>query len=273
MKLLGQPIADKWLAETRERVASLPRQPKLTIVQVGDDAASTAYVRRKLSAAEKVGIKARRELLPADTVTATVVEAVKRESQDADGVIVQLPLPAGVDRDAVLDAVPVDRDVDGLSSASRAALELGENGFVPATPLGIARLLEGQLELKGATVAILGMGLLVGKPLALLLKHRGAAVVELDKDSTDVPAKTSAADVLVASAGVPGLVGKEHVAAGQVVVDAGFSVIDGKPVGDVKSDEVEPIVKAVTPVPGGVGPLTVAALLSNVVAAAEKHLG
>lgn len=273
MKLLGQPVADTWLAETRQRVAGLPRQPKLAIVQVGEDPGSSAYVRRKLSAAEKVGIKARREQLPVDATTETVVAAVRDVADDADGVIVQLPLPSGVERTAVLDAEPVDRDVDGLSTESQKALEKNEKGFVPATPLGILRLLKGQLELKGAKIAILGAGFLVGKPLAQVLKHLGVEVVLLDEYSENVPEQTSAADVLVASAGVPGLVGKEHVRAGQIVIDAGFSFKDGKPVGDVKFDEVEPIVKAVTPVPGGVGPLTVAALLSNVVDAAEKNLG
>ena|SRR3990167_4742208 len=271
MKLLGQPIADKWLTEIRERVGALPRRPVLSIIQVGEDPASMAYVRRKLSAAEKVGIRARREQLPADATTAAVVEAVGVASKEADGLIVQLPLPKHIERAQVLDAVPFQQDVDGLSQKSLGALVRQEPGFIPATPLGIIKLLESQIELRGTHVAILGAGLLVGRPLALAVIQRGASVTLLDKDTQDVQEKTKQADILVTSAGVPELVGKEYVRDGQIVVDAGFNVVDGRPVGDVKFSEVEPVVKSITPVPGGVGPLTVAALLSNVTTAAEKN--
>ncbi len=271
MKLLGKPIADAWLGETKEQLLRLQKAgrpaPQLAIVQVGDQAESTTYINRKVAIAKQIGVTAEVLRLPISATIQDVVNRIMGASTKATGIIVQLPLPAHISRATVLDAIPTTKDIDGLSRASLGALVRDESGFIPATPRAILRIIQHTgRTIAGLRVAIVGAGLLVGKPLAIALTNGGATVVLIEKNERDTAALCKTADVLVACAGQPGMITKEFVHKKMLVIDAGFTVSDGKLLGDV-DPAVEEYCEALTPVPGGVGPVTVAALMANLLAA------
>ena len=279
----GKAAAKAVLAELARRVADLGTRgvrPCLRILQVGSDAASSIYVASKEKASAKVGIDARVERLPESSELADVARVIGVWNQDPSvhGFIVQLPLPREIDSQTALGLTNPTKDVDGLSPASLGALMAGRPGFMPATPSGIIELLLlNGITIPGKRVVIVGRGELVGRPLAsmLLLKgERGDATVTVCHSRTrDLGAVCRTAEILVVAAGRAGLVTGETVSDGVVVVDAGTNSIGGKLVGDVDFESVAAKASAITPVPGGVGPMTVAMLLANTVKAAELASG
>jgi len=277
----GKALAKVIRRELALRVQNLLARgvvPGLRILLVGDDPASQVYVASKEKASARIGIKARVERLPAGSGFADVAGTIAAWNQEpaVHGFIVQLPLPKGIDAHAVLQLISPAKDVDGLSPASLGALASGRPGFMPATPSGIIELLlRNGIGVSGKRVVIVGRGELVGKPLAgmLLLKgERGDATVTVCHSRTpDLSKVCRTADILVVAAGRAHLITEDMVSPGVVVVDAGTNSVNGKLVGDVDFESVTRKAAAITPVPGGVGPMTVAMLLANTVKAAEMQ--
>ena len=263
------------------------RRPRLVVVLVGDLAASGSYVKSKAAAAGRVGIDSDVVRVPATATTAelvTLVAAIARDEHGpADGILVQLPLPEHVDTVAVLDAVPPDRDVDGFHPENAGLLSQGRPRFVPCTAAGVQRMLiDAGIETAGRHAVIVGRSDIVGKPLALLLASRGpggdATVTICHSRSANLATITRQADILVAAVGRPRLVTADMVKPGAAVIDVGINRIvgpdgAGKLVGDVDFESVREVAGWISPVPGGVGPLTVAMLLANTLLAAELRAG
>lgn len=273
----GKAVAAAVRGEVRERVARLAERgvaPGLATVLVGDDPASQVYVGSKERACREVGIESFGHRLPASTEQRTLLDLVGALGRDprVHGILVQLPLPAGLDAQAVLEALPPAKDVDGLHPVSQGHLLAGQPGLRPCTPLGVMRLLdEVGVALRGARAVVVGRSLLVGKPVALLLLERHATVTMCHSRTADLAGEVGRADVLVAAAGQAGLVRGEWVRPGAVVIDVGINRgADGKVRGDVEFAPAAERASHITPVPGGVGPMTVAMLLANTVTAAER---
>jgi len=271
--LSGTEAAAVWRAEIAGRVGALAaegRRVGLATLLVGDDPASATYVRSKHTAAEAAGIRSIDRRLPATATFDDVVAEVAALNADADvdGFIVQLPLPPGIDPTPIVDLIDPAKDADGLHpyNLGRAALDLP--GPRPATPSGILRLLDHhEIDTRGRRVVIVGRSALVGRPLSIMLsgRQRNATVTVAHTGTADLPAVCREAEILIVAAGLPGMIGVEHVARGAVVVDVGTTRVDGRLAGDVRFDEVAEVAGAISPVPGGVGPMTVAGLLANVV--------
>lgn len=281
-RALAARIEDSLRAEVGTLRTVVGRAPRLVVVLVGDLAASASYVKSKAAAAARVGVEAEVVRVPATTDTAALVSLVRSIAADeqgpADGILVQLPLPDHVDTIAVLDAVPPDRDVDGFHPENAGLLSQGRPRFVPCTAAGVQRmLLDAGVETAGRHAVIVGRSDIVGKPLALLLAAKGpggdATVTLCHSRSADLAAITRQADILVAAVGRPQLITADMVKPGAVVVDVGINRVDGRLVGDVDFEGVSRVAGRISPVPGGVGPLTVAMLLANTVLAAELRLG
>ena len=272
----GKSVAAAVRSEVRERVARLATRgvvPGLATVLVGDDPASHLYVGNKEKACEEVGMRSFGHRLAASTEQAellALVHALGRR-RDVHGILVQLPLPAALDARSVIEALPPEKDVDGLHPVNQGRLLAGEPGLRPCTPLGVLRLIdETGVPLKGARAVVVGRSLLVGKPVALLLLERHATVTVCHSRTVDLGGEVGRADVLVAATGQAGLVRGAWIRPGAVVIDGGMNRgPDGKLCGDVEFAACERAAH-ITPVPGGVGPMTVAMLLANTVAAAER---
>jgi methylenetetrahydrofolate dehydrogenase (NADP+)/methenyltetrahydrofolate cyclohydrolase len=267
-------------ARAARLVEALSRPPCLAAVLVGEDPANVAYAQAKGRAAQKCGLTFRLETLPADAGTARAVELVQRLGEDplVDAILVELPLPPGYDRLAIEDRIDPGRDADGVTSANQGHLLAGTPGPRPATALAtLALIQQAGVVLAGAEVVVIGRSVVVGKPVAMLLLAEHATVTIAHSRTRDLVSVTRRADVVVAAAGVPGLVTAAHVRPGAVVIDVGTTEVGSgetaRLVGDVAYDEVAEVAGAVTPVPGGVGPLTTALLLQNVVALAEAAVG
>jgi len=293
-KLLdGKALAGRIEDSLRDEVVTFSRMagrvPRLVVVLVGEMAASASYVKSKASAAARVGIEADVVRVPATADTEALVALVGALARDeqgpADGILVQLPLPGHVDTQRVLDAVPADRDVDGFHPENAGLLSQGRPRFVPCTAAGVQRMLiDAGVETAGKHAVIIGRSDIVGKPLALLLASRGtggdATVTICHSRSENLAAICRQADILVAAVGKPGLVTADMVKPGAAVIDVGINRIadpaakgGSRLVGDVDFAPVAEVAGAVSPVPGGVGPLTVAMLLANTLLAAELRLG
>lgn len=279
--LSGKEVAAALRAELAERVTRLAGMGKsvgLATVLVGDDPASQVYVRGKHRAAEKTGLLSFDHALPATSTQQEVEDLVRRLNADpeVDGMIVQLPLPTGLDGNRAVETIDPAKDADGLHPTSLGKLVLERPGPRPATPAGIMRILEHyDVATEGRQAVIVGRSFLVGRPLALLLGGRAAnaTVVQAHSRTVDLPAVARTADILVAAVGVPGLITAEYVKPGAVVIDVGVNRLDDGLTGDVAYEEVAEVASAITPVPGGVGPMTIASLLANTVAAAERTVG
>lgn len=271
----GKRLAGKRLELLREKIEESGLYPRLATVIVGDDPASRMYVRMKHQACERVGIGSIGIELPKDATTAQVVEAIGRLNGDdlISGILVQLPLPPAVDTDAVIAAVSPEKDVDGFHPLNLGRLISGSPAFVPCTPRGIMTLLaEYKISLEGAHAVVVGRSIEVGRPMAVLLLNADATVTVCHSRTRNLSEETSRADILVSAVGRPRFITGEMVKAGAVVIDVGTNRDEeGKLCGDVDYAGVSRIVSAITPVPGGVGPMTIATLMENTFEAARKQ--
>jgi len=275
----GKRVAAAVRSEVRERVARLASRgvvPGLATVLVGDDPASRLYVGNKETACEEVGMRSFGHRLAASTGQAELLALVRElgRRRDVHGILVQLPLPPPLEARPVIETLPPEKDVDGLHPVNQGRLLAGEPGLRPCTPLGVLRLIdETGVALKGAHAVVVGRSLLVGKPVALLLLERHATVTVCHSRTVDLGAEVGRADVLVAATGQAGLVRGVWIRPGAVVIDVGMNRgPDGKLCGDVEFAAACERAAHITPVPGGVGPMTVAMLLANTVSAAEQAL-
>ncbi|MGA9014441.1 MAG: bifunctional methylenetetrahydrofolate dehydrogenase/methenyltetrahydrofolate cyclohydrolase FolD [Acetobacteraceae bacterium] len=274
----GKAVAAALRTRLAERVAALSFHPGLVVVLVGDDPASAVYVRSKDRAANAAGIAACTIRLPAETSEKVLITQIDRLNADptVDGILVQLPLPPHVTSQAVIEAVDPDKDVDGFHPLNVGRLVAGHPGLVPCTPAGVMELLAAaNASLDGARALVLGRSTIVGRPMAALLLAANATVTTAHTRTRDLPAECRRADIIVAAAGRPELVRGDWIAPGATVIDVGMNRLpDGRLVGDVAFAEAIQVAGAITPVPGGVGPMTIACLLENTVAAAlRRRLG
>ncbi|UFN48896.1 bifunctional methylenetetrahydrofolate dehydrogenase/methenyltetrahydrofolate cyclohydrolase FolD [Roseomonas sp. OT10] len=268
----GKALAARRRAALAERVAALPFRPGLRVVRVGEDPASGVYVRNKDRAAREAGLESETLHLPEATTEPELLALVRRLNDDpaVDGILVQLPLPAHIRTEAVLDAIDPAKDVDGFHPVNQGALALGRPGLVPCTPRGVMLLLEeAGVSPRGARAVVVGRSTIVGKPAALLLLGGDATVTVAHSRTRDLAAECRRAEILVAAVGRAEMIRGDWVAPGATVIDVGINrTAEGRLVGDVAFAEALPHAGAITPVPGGVGPMTIACLLENTVQAA-----
>lgn len=281
MIIYGSELAAKLQEQMKQQVEEIAqsgrRLPALTVILVGDNPASQSYVRSKANACHKIGIENRTLVLDKNISQQELEEVIRQENEnpEVDGILVQLPLPEGFDEQSALLAISPDKDVDGLHPANAGALMLGRKGFVPCTPKGVMAILEeaGYDDLSGLNAVVMGRSNLVGKPLAQLLQNKNATVTTVHSRTANAPEVCSKADILVAAIGRPEFVKADYVKDGAVVIDVGINRVDGKLKGDVCFDEVAPTASIITPVPKGVGPMTVCMLLDNTIEAWKNHEG
>ncbi|WP_433184953.1 bifunctional 5,10-methylenetetrahydrofolate dehydrogenase/5,10-methenyltetrahydrofolate cyclohydrolase [Actinoallomurus sp. CA-150999] len=273
----GAGLARRIVEHSTARAAQITREsgttPCLATVLVGDDPASVTYVRMKRSRSEKAGIVSRHVALPATTTTAELVAAITALSQDPEvhGILLQHPVPSHIDERAAFEAIAPEKDVDGLTLSSFAALSFGLPGFVPCTPGGIMRLLEEyDVDPAGRHAVVVGRSAILGKPVGMLLLAANATVTYCHSRTTDLPSMVRQADILVAAVGRPRFIRGEDIKPGAVVIDAGYNPGN---VGDVDFESAATRAGLITPVPGGVGPMTIAVLLAQTVDAAARQLG
>jgi len=284
-RISGKEVAADVKASVAAAVKILPGQPTLAVVLVGDDPASQVYVRHKVTDTEEVGMRSIKKTLPA-TATQAEVEALISElnrDDEIDGILLQLPLPDGLDANQAIECIDPDKDVDGLTEASAGRLVLGKTGLRPCTPTGSVILAKRALgdNLSGKNVVVIGRSILVGKPTALLFLAENCTVTIAHSKTKDLPGLCRTADILVPAVGRPQMVKGDWLKPGAVVIDVGINRIDapergeGKTrlVGDADFADCEPVAGYITPVPGGVGPMTRACLLQNTVKAACYRRG
>ncbi|MEJ0015107.1 MAG: bifunctional methylenetetrahydrofolate dehydrogenase/methenyltetrahydrofolate cyclohydrolase FolD [Acetobacteraceae bacterium] len=271
----GKAVAAALRARLAEQVATLPFRPGLAVVLVGDDPASAVYVRSKDRAANAVGIAASTLRLPADTSQPALIARIAALNADpaVDGILVQLPLPPHIDTPAVLEAVDPEKDVDGFHPLNVGRLASGLPALAPCTPAGVMKLLaDTGVALPGARALVLGRSTIVGRPMAALLLAANATVTVAHSRTRDLSATCRAADIIVAAVGRPEMVRGDWIAPGATVIDVGINRLeDGRLVGDVAFAEAVAVAGAITPVPGGAGPMTIACLLENTVLAARRR--
>jgi methylenetetrahydrofolate dehydrogenase (NADP+)/methenyltetrahydrofolate cyclohydrolase len=270
----GRAVSERRLERLREAVDESGLSPRLATVLVGDDPASALYVRMKHQACERVHIGSINVTLPADSTTERVVETVRRLNADPEisGILVQLPLPGGIDEEAVITAVSPEKDVDGFHPCNAGLLVSGRPRFSPCTPAGIMTLLsEYGIDPAGRRAVVIGRSIDVGRPLAALLLNADATVTVCHRRTADLPAVAREAGILVAAVGRPRFVTADFVREGAVVIDVGTNRVDGRLVGDVDFEAVSERAIAITPVPGGVGPMTIATLMENTFEAARRQ--
>jgi methylenetetrahydrofolate dehydrogenase (NADP+)/methenyltetrahydrofolate cyclohydrolase len=274
----GKAIAAAVRAEIKERAAKFTSltgiRPCLAAVLVGEDPASRVYVRNKGKACVEAGMLSRQIDLPATTSEKELLDLVRRLNADAEvhGILVQLPLPDQIDESKVIEAIAPEKDVDGFHPVNAGRLLIGGPGFVPCTPYGILKLLEYEnVELKGSHAVVVGRSNIVGKPAAILLLSRHATVTICHSRTRDLPAVVRQADVVIAAVGKAEMVRGSWIRPGAVVIDVGINRLpDGRLVGDVAFEEARAVAGKITPVPGGVGPMTITMLLHNTLTAAQR---
>ncbi len=288
--ILGKDISAEIYAELRERIEYLKSKnvtPGLAVVLVGDDPASQVYVRKKGEMCEELGMKSLIIRMPADTTQEELMAKVKELNEDPTihGFLVQLPLPEGLDEDAVIEAIDPAKDVDCFHPSNLGRLLIGNPDFLPATPAGIHQMLvRSGIDTDGKNVVVVGRSNIVGKPTAALLMQKGmgmdSTVTVVHSHTKNLPDFTTRADILIVAIGKPRYITADMVKEGAVVIDVGTNRIDdptspsgGRLVGDVDFDNVKDKTSAITPVPGGVGPMTICMLMANAVKAAEKASG
>ncbi|MFG2856015.1 bifunctional 5,10-methylenetetrahydrofolate dehydrogenase/5,10-methenyltetrahydrofolate cyclohydrolase [Streptomyces mirabilis] len=273
----GAGLARRIVEETAKRAAALTgrtgKAPCLATVLVGEDPASVTYVRMKQNRSRKAGIESRHVALPADTTTAELVDTLKALSGDptVHGILLQHPVGPHIDERAAFEAIAPEKDVDGVTLSSYSAMSFGLPGFVSCTPGGIMRLLDAyDIDPAGRRAVVVGRSAILGKPVGMLLLGRDATVTYCHSRTTDLPSVVREADIVVAAVGRPRLIRGEDIKPGAVVIDAGYNPGN---VGDVDFDTARERARLITPVPGGVGPMTIAVLLEQTVTGAERQLG
>ena len=275
----GKEIGQEIRNAVAERVIRLKEQgltPGLAVVLVGDNQASATYVRNKQKSCEAIGLFSELIKLPEETTQEELLTQIQQLNQreDIHGILVQLPLPKHIDEDKVIATIAVEKDVDGFSPVSVGKMMLGQETFLPCTPFGVMKLLEySGIEIAGKHAVIVGRSHIVGKPMGQLLLQKDATVTYTHSKTPDLPSFTKQADILIAAVGRANFITKEHVKEGAVVIDVGINRDDNnKLCGDVNFADVDGIASHITPVPGGVGPMTITMLLFNTVQAAENKL-
>ena len=272
----GKLIRDQILKELEPRVAALTaagRPPQLAVVLIGNNPGSEVYVRNKIAACAKIGILSRKLTPPTTVSTAELLAIIHELNADPSvhGILVQLPLPPQIDAGLVLDAVHPGKDVDGFHPLNAGKLLAGAPGLRPCTPSGVMQILKRyEIPIAGRKAVVVGRSDIVGKPMAILLLAANATVTICHSRTSNLAEECSRADILVAAIGRAGMLGEDHIQPGAVVIDVGMNRIDGRLTGDVDPEAMARLSSAYTPVPGGVGPLTIAMLMSNTVQAAES---
>ena len=275
-KIISQEIKD----ELKEEVAALKAQGiegSLAVVQVGEDPASSVYVRNKKKACEYIGIHSLSYELPEETTEEELLDLIAslNENDAVNGILVQLPVPKHIDADKIIRAISPEKDVDGFHPMNVGRLVIGEKGFVSCTPAGIIQLLKRSgIEIAGKNCVIIGRSNIVGKPMALLMLQENATVTVAHSKTTDLKAVCKTADILIVAIGKKQFITADYIKEGAVVIDVGIHRGEDKKLfGDVCYEEVEPVASAITPVPGGVGPMTIAMLMSNCVESIHNKMG
>ncbi len=270
----GKAIAAKVLDDVAQQVSAMERKPGLAVILVGDDPASKVYVGNKIKACEKTGIRSIEHKLPATSSANEIKSLIENlnADKDIDGILLQLPLPNGLDGDALVQTIAPKKDIDGLTILNAGKLVAGQDGLVPCTPQGSLILLKSVIpDLTGKHAVVIGRSLLFGKPMAQLLLAQNCTVTIAHSKTKDLASVVKTADIVVAAVGRPQMVKADWVKPGAVVIDVGINRLDtGKLCGDVDFDAVKQVAFAITPVPGGVGPMTIACLMQNTLKAAEK---
>ena len=275
-KQLAREVEARLKAVVESSSATVGRPPGLAVLRVGDDPASAVYVANKEKACGRIGVASFGAHLAADTAPAEVLRTIEGLNADdrVDGILLQLPLPAGLDEGPLLKAIDPEKDADGLHTLNLGRLLKGEPGPRSCTPAGVMAMLRSQgIDPAGKRAVVIGRSILVGQPMALMLQAANATVTVVHSRTADLAAHTREAEIVVVAAGRPGFIGAEHIRPGAAVVDVGIHrKLEGGLCGDVRADEVDPIASALSPVPGGVGPMTVTMLLVNtVVAWCRRH--
>ena len=274
----GKAIAAQIKEELKEQVAALKEQGRevsLAVIQVGEDKASSVYVNNKKKACEYIGIRSLSYHLPEEVSEEELLKLINTLNQDdaVNGILVQLPLPKHIDEDRVIKAIDPKKDVDGFHPQSVGALSIGQPGFVSCTPAGIIELLKrSNVEITGKECVVVGRSNIVGKPMALLLLRENGTVTVCHSKTADLRAVTKRADILVVAIGKPQFIDETYVKEGAVVIDVGIHRDENNRLcGDVNFDRVKDVAEKITPVPGGVGPMTICMLMHNVVKAEEMQ--
>ncbi|AIG26007.1 bifunctional methylenetetrahydrofolate dehydrogenase/methenyltetrahydrofolate cyclohydrolase FolD [Brevibacillus sp. 7WMA2] len=274
----GKEFAKSYRERIKQEVAELVDkgiQPGLAVVLVGDDPASQTYVNGKIKACEETGIYSKSFRLESNVTQQEVVDLVKELNQDPNihGILVQLPLPKHMNEEAIIDTISPEKDVDGFHPISVGNLCIGKETFLPCTPHGVIELIKSTgISMEGKHAVVVGRSNIVGKPVSLLLLHENATVTMCHSRTKNLEEHTRQADILVVAVGIAHLIKKEHVKDGAIVIDVGMNRLDGKLTGDVLFDEVKEVASHITPVPGGVGPMTITMLMQNTVISARRKL-
>lgn len=274
----GKAVSQRIKDELKNEVAALAArgiQPALAVIIVGDDPASRIYVNNKKKACEYIGIRSLEYALPGDIKQEELMSLIEKLNQDAeiDGILCQLPLPKHLDEKAVIHAIRPDKDVDAFHPVNVGKIMIGDYDFLPCTPAGVMELIhESGIDIAGKECVVIGRSNIVGKPMAMLLLHSHGTVTVCHSKTRDLAATVRRADIVVAAVGVPELITGDMIKEGSVVIDVGMNRLpDKKLVGDVAFDSAAEKAAAITPVPGGVGPMTIAMLMKNTVKAALLH--
>ena len=274
-KIVSARVKDELKKEVEE-LSQRGKQTGLAVVLVGDDSASKVYVRNKEKACEEVGIYSEAHRLSENTSEEELLKLINElnENDKIDGILVQLPLPKHLDDKVIIDNIKPEKDVDAFHPSNVGKIMIGDYDFLPCTPAGIMELIhESGVEVDGKTCVVIGRSNIVGKPMSMLLLHENGTVTTCHSHTKNLAEVTKSADILVAAVGIPKFVKADMVKPGAVVIDVGMDRDEnGKLCGDVDFNEVEPVAGAITPVPGGVGPMTIAMLMRNTVTASKKKL-
>ena len=275
----GNALGQKLRAGFKQRADELAAQgvrPGLAVILVGEDPASQVYVRNKVNACAQAGFHSEKHTYPANIEPSVVLDKIAElnAAPNIHGILVQLPLPAHFDTDAVLDAIAAEKDVDGFRAENVGALVQGQPCFIPCTPYGAMKFFEDEgISLKGKEAVVVGRSNIVGKPIAMLLMHAGATVTVCHSQTRDLKAHCLRADILIAAIGKPKMITGDMIKPGAIVIDVGINRLpDGKLCGDVDFESAKEVASFITPVPGGVGPMTITMLLANTLESAERAI-
>ena len=270
----GKALRAELLDDLKDRISKLDQKPELVIFQIGDVAESNTYIVQKIKFGEKIGAIVTHKKLPLDIAESELIREIQlaNDDENVNGIIIQLPIPQSLNKEKIIDSISPQKDVDGQTAISIKSLVVGSPTFIPATTKGVITLLDAnKIDPSGKHVVVVGRSTLVGKPTALALLNRDATVTIAHKKTQNLQAITKSADIIVVATGKPKLITKDYVSENQIIIDIGITVVDGKLVGDVDFENVKDLVAAISPVPGGAGPMTVASLFQNLLEAYQKQ--